>query len=92
MANKITCKTLNKDDGDASEIISTAPCFNGKLKNKYINVYIKQQQYIQHTYKRGMSDNFTNTMGPFLPVQMILVLSTCAIFKSCPNSTNLYKI
>ena len=52
---------------------------NVAFGNKIINIetFILNSNNTYNTYKRGMSDSFTNTMGPFLPIQMIYFFHMC---------------
>lgn len=65
----------------------------GNRNNKYIETFILNSNNTYSTYKQGMSDSFTNTMGPsiFFYTREIFV-HICVIHKRSALTTNLYQI
>lgn len=63
----------------------------GNRNNKYIETFIFNSNDTYNTYKQGMSDSFTNTMGPSLSIQMEILFHICLVHKRCAD-TNLYQI
>lgn len=73
--NKDNVLIMNND----SKSFLNCTMLNVAFGNKIINIetFILNSNNTYNTYKRGMSDSFTNTMGPFLPIQMIYFFHMC---------------
>lgn len=66
----------------------------GNRNNKYIETFILNSNNTYSTYKQGMSDSFTNTMGPslFFFYTREIFFHICVIHKRSALTTNLYQI
>lgn len=56
----------------------------GNRNNKYIETFIFNSNNTYSTYKQGMSDSFTNTMGPSFSIQMRYFSTYASYIKGVP--------
>lgn len=56
----------------------------GNRNNKYIETFIFNSNNTYSTYKQGMSDSFTNTMGPSFSIQMKYFSTYASYIKGVP--------